>query len=376
MNQKWNALLKGLTAIGAVFVICISLGRIIGIGSETLGDIAREYPQPTVAPEYGGNAQGDSSDGSQIEGNAPGNSSDGSQIGGNTQDGGSDGAQIEGNAPGNSSDGSQNGARDPVGNSPSDVPGSQNPAYDIENPTGDAWASGKDIVTDNLQNMTESDGGLSLAGLALNGESMADARITWEEGFYYEPLSQELVDYITGVSYPNDLEKPAITVEDLCYLHVLYRDFEGNSAEGELICNQTIAQDLVEIFHELYKAEYQIERIRLIDVYGGDDDLSMTDNNTSCFNYRIVAGSSSLSRHAYGLAIDINPLYNPYITYNKDHTINVSPEAGEEYADRSKAFPYKIDEEDLCYRLFKEHGFSWGGDWNSCKDYQHFQKIP
>ena len=231
-------------------------------------------------------------------------------------------------------------------------------------------------MTDNLQNMTENDGLLSLPGLALNGEFMADARITWEEGFYYEPLSQGLADYITGVSYPKDLEKPAIAVNDLCYIHVLYNDFEGNPAEGELICNQAIAQDLVEIFHELYKAEYQIEKIRLIDAYGGDDDLSMADNNSSCFNYRVVSGSSSLSRHAYGLAIDINPLYNPYITYNKDQTIHVSPEAGEDYADRSKSFPYKIDEEDLCYRLFKEHGFTWGGDWNSCKDYQHFQKTP
>ncbi|MDE5748899.1 MAG: M15 family metallopeptidase [Acetatifactor sp.] len=205
---------------------------------------------------------------------------------------------------------------------------------------------------------------------------MADARITWEEGFYHEPLSDSLVEYITGVSYPEDLEEPAILTGDLSYVHVLYCDFEGNSAEGELICNQAIAQDLVEIFYELYKAEYQIEKIRLIDEYGGDDDLSMENNNTSCFNYRVVSGSSSLSRHAYGLAIDVNPLYNPYITYNKDHTINVAPVAGEDYADRSKSFPYKIDESDLCYRIFKEHGFTWGGDWNSCKDYQHFQKTP
>ncbi|MCX4273860.1 MAG: M15 family metallopeptidase [Acetatifactor sp.] len=319
MNQRRNALLKGLAAIAAVIVICISLGRIIGIGSQTLGDIAREHPQPTATPRNEENAQPGESQGETEDGTQP-----------------------------------------------------RDPSYDIQNTP----ASGGDVMTDNLQNMTENDGLLSLPGLALNGEFMADARITWEEGFYYEPLSQGLADYITGVSYPKDLEKPAIAVSDLCYIHVLYNDFEGNPAEGELICNQAIAQDLVEIFHELYKAEYQIEKIRLIDAYGGDDDLSMADNNSSCFNYRVVSGSSSLSRHAYGLAIDINPLYNPYITYNKDQTIHVSPEAGEDYADRSKSFPYKIDEEDLCYRLFKEHGFTWGGDWNSCKDYQHFQKTP
>ena len=99
------------------------------------------------------------------------------------------------------------------------------------------------------------------------------------------------------------------------------------------------------------------------------------NNNTSCFNYRVVENTSSLSKHALGLAIDINPLYNPYITYNKDGTSNVSPVAAMDYADRDKSFPYKIDEDDLCYKLFVEHGFTWGGNWNSCKDYQHFQKV-
>lgn len=74
---------------------------------------------------------------------------------------------------------------------------------------------------------------------------------------------------------------------------------------------------MAEIFHELYLAEYPIERIRLIDEYDGDDTVSMEDNNTSCFNYRVVDGTSSLSKHAYGMAIDINPLYNPYVTYPK-----------------------------------------------------------
>ncbi|MBO5281985.1 MAG: M15 family metallopeptidase [Lachnospiraceae bacterium] len=234
----------------------------------------------------------------------------------------------------------------------------------------------QNMSTENLQNLTGNAESAPLTGYSLNGELMADARITWENGFYYEPLSEALVEYITGVSYPESLDTPAITTDELTYVHVLYYDFEGNPAEGELICNQAIAQDLVEIFCELYKTEYQIEKIRLIDEYGGDDNLSMADNNTSCFNYRVVEGTSSLSRHAYGLAVDINPLYNPYITYNKDQTINVSPAAGEAYADRSTSFPYKIDENDLCYRLFKEHGFTWGGDWNSCKDYQHFQKTP
>ncbi len=217
-------------------------------------------------------------------------------------------------------------------------------------------------------------------------------RVVYKEGFYYEPVSEELKRRITGISYPvTETEKGETAVEavnivasaaeiqvsydDLCYLSVLHYNFQGVERTGELICNKAIAQDLAEIFYELYRNEYQIEQIRLIDEYSGDDTLSMQDNNTSCFNYRVVDGTSSLSKHALGLAIDINPFFNPYVVFKPDGTTYISPQGSETYADRSKSFAYKIDENDLCYRLFKEHGFIWGGNWNSCKDYQHFQKT-
>lgn len=199
-------------------------------------------------------------------------------------------------------------------------------------------------------------------------------RITYVDSFYYEPLSEELISYITGVSYPAE-GTDVINYADLRYVHILHYDFDGNVTDGELICNQAIAQDFVEIFYELYVAEYQIEKVTLIENYNGDDTASMLDNNTSCFNFRPVDGTDKLSKHAYGLAIDINPFYNPYVTYTSVGTQNVSPEGSEIYADRSQEFPYKIDADDLCYKLFIEHGFIWGGNWNSCKDYQHFQKT-
>ena len=190
--------------------------------------------------------------------------------------------------------------------------------------------------------------------------------------FYYEPLSDEIINKITGISY---VENENISLEDLRYLHILHYDFDGEAVEGELICNKAIAQDLLEIFYELYLAEYRIEKVRLIDEYNGDDTASMEDNNTSCFNYRVVDGTTKLSKHAYGLAIDINPFYNPYVVPQSDGSTYISPKGSEAYTDRSADFAYKIDENDLCYKLFKEHGFTWGGDWNSCKDYQHFQKA-
>lgn len=195
-------------------------------------------------------------------------------------------------------------------------------------------------------------------------------RVTYQPDFYHEPLSEDIKQRIYGLSYKEDCTVP---YEDLRYVRVLYVNFKENVSTGELICNKAIAQDLVEIFYELYQANYQIEQIRLVDEYGADDLLSMKDNNTSCFNYRPVEGTARLSKHALGLAIDINPFFNPYVEY-KNGALRVSPEESAAYADRSQPFAYKIDENDLCYKLFKEHGFTWGGHWNSCKDYQHFQK--
>ncbi len=203
-----------------------------------------------------------------------------------------------------------------------------------------------------------------------------DDEESYNEAFYYTELTEEIRERITGKSYPNisQAEEPLqITYEDLAYVHVLHYDFQAQIQEGELICNQAIAQDLVEIFCELFENQYPIEKIRLIDVYNADDEASMADNNTSCFNYRTVSGSTKLSNHSYGRAIDINPLYNPYVR-TRDGKELISPDNAVPYADRSADFPYKIDREDLCYRLFTAHGFEWGGAWNSSKDYQHFQK--
>lgn len=201
------------------------------------------------------------------------------------------------------------------------------------------------------------------------------ARTTYQPGFYYEPLNDDIKDKITGISYPEN--GCTIPYEDLNYVGLLYIDFNGEEQTGELICNKAIAPDMVEIFYELYQNDYRIERVRLIDEYNGDDTLSMMDNNTSCFNYRVVDGTTNLSKHALGCAIDINPFYNPYVVFNKDGSgeTYISPKGSEPYTDRSLDFPYKIDENDLCYKLFIEHGFTWGGNWNSCKDYQHFQIV-
>lgn len=240
--------------------------------------------------------------------------------------------------------------------------------------TDSAGTDAEDGQGDNGQEHEDTAWQVSADGLTGNGGTESPKRVTYKPDFYYEPLSENLIGYITGCSYPDD-DSAEISLSELNYVHILHYNFEGNIAEGELICNSAIAQDLVEIFYELYTAEYRLERVLLIDYYDADDTTSMMANNTSCFNYRNIDDTDKLSRHAFGLAIDVNPFYNPYIRFTKDGGQIISPESSEAYADRTQSFPYKIDADDLCCRLFLEHGFTWGGNWNSSKDYQHFQKI-
>ena len=135
--------------------------------------------------------------------------------------------------------------------------------------------------------------------------------ILGSSSFFQETeISDSLFQRIYGKSYKEDCIIPR---EDLRYIRVLYYDFNGNRRYGELVSNKAISRDLVEIFQELYNQKYRIEKIRLVDDYDADDDWSSSENNTSCFNYRTVAGKSTLSLHARGLAIDINPRYNPNV---------------------------------------------------------------
>ena len=187
------------------------------------------------------------------------------------------------------------------------------------------------------------------------------------EGFSMSEITPQVMQRISGKSFPE--EGGQISASELRYLQVMYYDFDGAVQQGELICNRAIADDLLDIFSELYKARYQIASVCLIDEFDADDVKSMDANNTSCFNHRVATGSTKLSKHAMGLAIDINPVQNPYV---KDGT--VLPLSGGQYQDRKSGQSHMITTDDLCYRLFTEHGFTWGGSWRSVKDYQHFEK--
>jgi hypothetical protein len=185
--------------------------------------------------------------------------------------------------------------------------------------------------------------------------------------FRIEEISDSTLNRMTGNSYPEGCE---VSIRDLRYLIIPHYDGKGAVRIGELVCHQDVADEFMYLFKELFRNKFPIERMELIDNFGGDDVKSMESNNTSAFNYRVISGTGKLSRHAFGMAIDINPLYNPCV---RDERIN--PESGKYYADRNRLNKYTLLKGDLVYKILHDKfGFSWGGDFEKCKDYQHYEK--
>lgn len=197
------------------------------------------------------------------------------------------------------------------------------------------------------------------------------AEVGLQEGWSSAPIPDAVWERMQGKSYTDN---PYIKRSDLRYLRLLYVDKEGKEHIGEMVCNKAIADDLIAIFRELYRQRYPIERMQLIDDFDADDEKSMRANNTSCFCLRIVKGSNKLSKHAQGLAVDINPLYNPYVKVGKDGKRTIQPSNAAAYCNRQGKYPYKITAGDKCHKLFIQHGYRWGGAWRTLKDYQHFEK--
>lgn len=151
---------------------------------------------------------------------------------------------------------------------------------------------------------------------------------------------------------------------------VNYIGFDGQTHRGDLIVNQDVASEVVAIFEQLLQLRYPIEKIRTVDDYpGADDEMSMEDNNTSAFNCRDIPGTGHWSQHAFGRAIDVNPVLNPEI----DAAGAVQPKNATPYADRNRTDPGVLHAGDAAVRIFTDRGWRWGGDWRTPKDYQHFE---
>ncbi len=148
---------------------------------------------------------------------------------------------------------------------------------------------------------------------------------------------------------------------------VTHRDFRGRARRGVLVVHRDVARDVLGVFRRLYDAGFPIRRIRPIEAYGGDDFASIEADNTSAFNCRAATGSSRWSQHAYGRAIDVNPIENPYVSRGR-----TSHRASVPYLDRSRVRPGMAVEGGVLVRAFDAAGWSWGGRWREPLDFQHF----
>jgi poly-gamma-glutamate synthesis protein (capsule biosynthesis protein) len=155
---------------------------------------------------------------------------------------------------------------------------------------------------------------------------------------------------------------------ELRVLRVDHWGLDGRVHRGELLVHRDQARRILMVLKKLFQARYPIQRLRVVDAYRASDDRSMAANNTSGFNCRRVSGTSRWSEHAFGRAVDLNPLRNPYVTGGG----RVSPPAGRPYANRARRAAGMIHGGDAVVRAFAAAGWRWGGYWSGSRDYQHF----
>lgn len=167
-----------------------------------------------------------------------------------------------------------------------------------------------------------------------------------------------LAEALQGKEIPEDIR------DHLTLVTVPYFSFAQMKGEGQLVVHADLAHEVEEIFWALFNRQFPIQKMVPIVAYGWDDELSMADNNTSAFNYRVIAGTETMSWHAFGRALDINPVQNPYVRAD-----GLTLPAGAVY---DPSVPGTVTEEVM--ELFLSRGWEWGGNWNDPKDWQHFQK--
>lgn len=209
-------------------------------------------------------------------------------------------------------------------------------------------------------------GGTGAVGPHVEAELQAALAGTPRPGFEARsgPLPPQVRARMEGVSWRSGCP---VGLDALAYVEVSHWGFDGALHAGELVVATGGADDVVSVFADLFDAGVPVERMRLVDDYGADDDASMAANNTSGFNCRTVAGTNRWSEHASGLAIDINPVQNPYVRGGF-----VAPPAGRAYLDRTDVRPGMAVRPGPIVRAFEAIGWRWGGDFGSLKDYQHF----
>jgi hypothetical protein len=179
------------------------------------------------------------------------------------------------------------------------------------------------------------------------------------------PIGPELRARMIGVSWRGGCPVP---LRDLRLVTAPHWGFDGRVHSGAVVVHEDVAAAVVSVLRRLYTARFPIRRMRPIEAYGGSDFASIEDDNTSAFNCRRATGSRRWSEHAYGRAIDVNPIENPYVEAGR-----VYHTASRSYVDRSGRRPGMASPGGVLVDAFRDVGWGWGGEWTgSVKDYQHF----
>ena len=188
--------------------------------------------------------------------------------------------------------------------------------------------------------------------------------------FAIDSLSSQRVASI--VSCEDWTESCPVNLDRLVSVHISHFDFQSEERVGELIVHEGISKNVLAIFQELFKMRFPIHSVIPSDEFGGDDVLCMNANNSSAFNCRRVMNTDRWSSHAYGMAIDINPVQNPYVLINDEENLaKIYPVGGSRHLNRRIQEPGMVES---IVPIFKKHGFDdWGGAWRSPLDYHHFQ---
>jgi hypothetical protein len=208
---------------------------------------------------------------------------------------------------------------------------------------------------------------IGVSNIFPSGEVFNEFKNTYSNGYYSK--SYEIPEYLLENMYGKSIEKGNQVIDKLIAVDVTFRDFDESIKVGTLIVNKSLDKELQLIFKEIFHSGFKIYQIRPASYFSGNDAISMENNNSSAFNYRFIAGTKKLSNHSLGRAVDINPVQNPYISNGK-----VYPKEGSKYLERDLKVDGMITKDSEIVGIFKKYGWTWGGDWNNPKDYQHFEK--
>lgn len=206
----------------------------------------------------------------------------------------------------------------------------------------------------------------SLGCYASKNDTIVDSKFSENEIIlifknYYQNKFQSSYIYYEKVT--------SIIEGQIAVINIYYYGYDKQVHSGQLLCNKRVAKELTQIFKELLDIKFPIYQVKPINHFNFDDNESMMSNNTTCFDFRNAVNSRKLSNHAYGLAIDINPIQNPYIKAKQILPVNAQVDDTEGRIRHSDRLGSKAIE------IFRKYGWTWGGNWNSLKDYMHFERI-